>query len=141
MKLFNFINKYLNKHIDYDKYYGAQCVDVFRQYCKDVLNIPHTGAVEGAKDIFLYNHTMPVQQKYFDAFRLDEVEEIKYGDVMVWDKTISNKYGHIAIVISQISDDEILVIEQNGFNQQGLKLNRRKLDNCLGILRYKGVVN
>ena len=52
MKIEEFINKYLNKIVDFDGAFGAQCVDVFRQYCKDVLEIPHTGAVEGAKDLF-----------------------------------------------------------------------------------------
>ena len=49
MKIEEFINKYLNKIVDFDGAFGAQCVDVFRQYCKDVLEIPHTGAVEGAR--------------------------------------------------------------------------------------------
>lgn len=141
MKLFNFVNKYLNKHIDYDKYYGAQCVDVFRQFCRDVLNIPHTGAVEGAKDIFIHHNSMPIQQKYFNQLKLNEIDSIKYGDVIIWDKTQNNQYGHIAIIISELSDNEVLVIEQNGFNQNGLKLNRRNLDNCLGILRYKGEIH
>lgn len=31
MDIFEFIEKYLDKKVDYDGYYGAQCVDLFRQ--------------------------------------------------------------------------------------------------------------
>ena len=36
MKLDEFINKYINTKVDFDGAFGAQCVDLFRQYCKDV---------------------------------------------------------------------------------------------------------
>ena len=51
MTLDEFVEKYNGKKIDYDGHYGAQCVDVFRQYCKDVLAIPHTGGVVGAAEL------------------------------------------------------------------------------------------
>ncbi|WP_252722587.1 hypothetical protein [Treponema phagedenis] len=41
MSLDEFVKKYLGKKVDYDGHYGAQCVDLFRQYCKDVLNPAH----------------------------------------------------------------------------------------------------
>ena len=63
-----FINKYINTKVDFDNAFGAQCVDLFRQYCKDVLNIPHTGAVEGAKDVFLNYDKLPLEQKYFKKY-------------------------------------------------------------------------
>lgn len=138
MKLNDFINQYLNKKIDYDKVFGSQCVDVFRQYCEDVLNIPHTGSVEGAKDLYLNYEKLPLEQKYFKKL---SCSKLKYGDVVIWNKTATNEYGHIAIFIGHISDDEILVIEQNGFNQQGLKFEIKSLKNNLGILRFKGVVS
>ena len=58
MKLDEFINKYINTKVDFDNAFGAQCVDLFRQYCKDVLDIPHTGSVDGAKDIYLNYYKM-----------------------------------------------------------------------------------
>ena len=48
MTLDEFVKKYNGKKVDYDGRYGCQCVDLFRQYCEDVLNIPHTGGVIGA---------------------------------------------------------------------------------------------
>lgn len=137
MKFHEFINKYINRKIDFDNAYGAQCVDVFRQYCKDVLNIPHTGAVEGAKDLFLNYDKLPLEMKYFDKIGLSYISP-RYGDVIVWGDTKSNRYGHVAIIISNIGNKKVLVFEQDGFKQDGAKLSVRTIANCIGILRFKG---
>ena len=140
MKLDEFINKYVNTKVDFDNIYGAQCVDLFRQYCKDVLCIPHTGSCSttgGAKDLFIDYSKMPLEQKYFNALK---TKTIKYGDVIIWDSTSTNKYGHVAILISRIDEKTILVFEQNGIKQDGAKLSTRNIDNVLGILRFKGEV-
>lgn len=137
MKFHEFINKYINRKIDFDNSYGAQCVDVFRQYCKDVLNIPHTGAVEGAKDLFLNYEKLPLEKKYFIQILSDK---IKYGDVIVWGETPTNRYGHVAIVVSNIGNKKVLILEQDGFKQDGAKLSVRTIANCIGILRFKGGV-
>ena len=130
-----FINKYINTKVDFDNAFGAQCVDLFRQYCKDVLNIPHTGAVEGAKDIFLNYDKLPLEQKYFKKYSTNNP---KPADVIIWNETKTNKYGHIAIVVSSLSNNKVLVFEQNGFKQDGAKLSIRTTENMLGILRFNG---
>lgn len=135
MKLNEFVNKYLNKKVDFDGYYGYQCVDLFRQYCKDVLNIPHTGGVDGAKDLMLKYDSLPLEKKYFIAMK---TRYAKYGDVVVYGATEKNRYGHVAIVISMIDDCTHLVLEQDGFAQNGVKLVERKNDNVIGILRFRG---
>ena len=135
MKLDEFINKYINTKVDFDNAFGAQCVDLFRQYCKDVLNIPHTGAVEGAKDIFLNYDKLPLEQKYFKKYSTNNP---KPADVIIWNETKTNKYGHIAIVISNLSNNKVLVFEQDGFKQDGAKLAIRTIENTLGILRFNG---
>lgn len=63
MNLIAFVNTYCRKKVDFDGAYGAQCVDLFRQYCKDVLGLPHTGAVEGAKDLWLKYDNLPLEKK------------------------------------------------------------------------------
>ena len=130
-----FINKYINTKVDFDNTFGAQCVDLFRQYCKDVLNIPHTGAVEGAKDIFLNYDKLPLEQKYFKKYSTNCPEP---ADVIIWGETKTNKYGHIAIVISSLSNNKVLVFEQDGFKQDGAKLSIRTTENMLGVLRFNG---
>lgn len=135
MTLNEFVQKYNGKAIDYDKAYGAQCVDVFRQYCADVLNIEHTGGVNGAKDLFLNYFKMPKEQKYF--MLVDEKKQpiYKAGDVLVWNETKSNPYGHVAILLSMMSGD-FVVFEQNGIKQDGAKIVLRTKENLLGALRF-----
>lgn len=135
MKLDEFINEHINTKVDFDNAFGAQCVDLFRQYCKDVLNIPHTGAVEGAKDVFLNYDKLPLEQKYFKKYSTNNP---KPADVIIWNETKTNKYGHIAIVVSSLSNNKVLVFEQDGFKQDGAKLAIRTTENILGVLRFNG---
>lgn len=135
MTLKEFVQKYAGSKIDYDKAYGATCVDVFRQYCTDVLQIEHTGGVNGAKDLWLDYFKMPKEQKYF--MLVDEKKRPKYkeGDTLVWDSTKTNQYGHVAILLAEMSGD-VLVFEQNGFKQDGAKIVLRTKENLLGALRF-----
>ena len=139
MTLSEFVAEYKNRKVDYDLVYGAQCVDLFRQYCHQVLRIPHTGSVDGAKDLFLNYEYMPLEKKYFDCIPYDsENADIRPGDVIVWNETATNRYGHVAIVISTL-ENAVVVFEQNGFVQDGAKLFTRSLNNVLGVLRLKVV--
>lgn len=135
MKLDEFINKYIKTKVDFDGAFGAQCVDLFRQYCKDVLNIPHTGAVESAKDLFLKYDDLPLEKKYFKKYSINCPEP---ADVIIWGQTKTNKYGHVAIVVSFLGDNKVLVFEQDGFKQNGAKLSIRTMENILGVLRFNG---
>lgn len=136
MNLIEFVNTYHGKKVDFDGAYGAQCVDLFRQYCKDVLRAGHTGAVEGAKDLFLKYADLPSECKYFDRMK-DAVPAI--GDVLVWDSTPKNKYGHVAICLGYDPiTAHVLVFEQNGLKQDGAKVNWRSTENMLGVLRFTG---
>ena len=139
MKVSEFVQKHIKTKVDFDGVYGAQCVDLFRYYCEEVLQIPHTGSCAssgGAKDLFLDYSKMPLEQKYFNAIRTTNV---KYGDVVIWGKTDKNKYGHVAIAITKIDKDSILVFEQNGITQNGAELVERPIKNILGVLRFKEV--
>ena len=135
MKLDEFINKYINTKVDFDGAFGAQCVDLFRQFCKDVLKIPHTGAVEGAKDIYINYNQLPLEKKYFIKYQTYCPEP---ADVIVWGQTKTNRYGHVAIVVSFLGNNKVLVFEQNGFTQNGAKLAIRTMENTLGVLRFNG---
>lgn len=137
MTIAEFISKNIGKKVDFDGAYGAQCVDLFRQYCKDVLNIPHTGSVEGAKDLYLNYSKLPLEIKYFERLCRGPVT----GDVVVWDASPTNKYGHVAIVVGNMHGRDLLVFEQDGFKQDGAKLSVRNIDNLCGYLRPKNAGN
>ena len=50
MELSDFVRKYDGCKVDFDGVYGAQCVDLFRQYAKECLVIPeHTGSAQVAE--------------------------------------------------------------------------------------------
>ena len=138
MNLEEFVNKYNGKKVDFDGAFGAQCVDLFRQYNKDVWGNPHTGAVEGAKDLFLNYDNLPIERKFLELNPVNS-KIIEEGDVAVWGASSSNKYGHVAIVVGLLGDESLIVFEQDGFKQDGAKLNIRSRDNLLGFLRKKSV--
>ena len=137
MTLEEFVKTYNGKKVDFDGVYGAQCVDLFRQYVKDVYGIKeHTGGCAtsgGAKDLYLDYPKMEKEKKYFirTATKLP-----KEGDVVIWDSSSTNKYGHVAICLGKLGSS-ILVFEQDGFKQDGAKINIRSKDNLLGVLRKK----
>lgn len=107
-------------------------MDLFRQYNKDVWGNPHTGAVEGAKDLFLNYKKMPEEVKYLKIVKTPFV-----GDVVVFDATSANKYGHVGIIVGSVSNETFLVFEQDGFKQDGAKIGIRDKSNILGYLRKK----
>ena len=136
-KLEEFVKKYNGKKVDFDGVYGAQCVDLFRQYTKEVLGIKeHTGSCAtsgGAKDLFLDYDQMPVEKKYFTR---SKAKNWIAGDVLIWDQTETNKYGHVAIFLAKIGDS-FLVFEQNGITQNGAEIQVRDRTNLLGYLRKR----
>lgn len=135
MELTGFVNTYIRLKVDFDNAYGAQCVDLFRQYCVDVLGIDeHTGPVEGAADLWRNWQNLPVERKYFT--RVASILKAEPGYVAIWDKTPTNQYGHVAIVLADMGN-ELLVIEQNGFSQKGAELKYRSKNYLLGYLERR----
>lgn len=137
MTLEEFVKKYNGKKVDYDNAYGAQCVDLPRQYWKEVEDIPeHTGPCAtsgGAKDLFLDYNKMPIEKKYF--IRSTQKNWIP-GDVLIWDATEKNQYGHVAIFLAKLGNS-LLVFEQNGITQAGAEIQIRTRDKLLGYLRKR----
>lgn len=62
----DFMNKYMGKYVDYDGAYSAQCVDLFRQFNKEVLEIAQPRGVNGAKDFWKNYSTDPNLYNNFD---------------------------------------------------------------------------
>ena len=123
MTLKRFVVTYNGKKVDWDKAHGYQCVDLFRQYCKDVLNIKQVPPVNGAKDIINNPGDFKISKGAYAP-----------GDVLIYDGTSSNPYGHVCILVSLLDSDTFIVFEQNGFNQTGAKLTVRDKTNLLGGL-------
>lgn len=137
MNLEEFVIKYSGKKVDFDGVYGAQCVDLFRQYSKECLGISeHTGSCStsgGAKDLFLDYPKMEKEKKYFTR---ETKKAMVQGDILIWNETETNKYGHVAIYLGKLNNS-LIVFEQDGFKQDGAKINIRSKNNLLGFLRKK----
>ena len=134
MELNTFCTTYHGQKVDFDGVCGAQCVDLFRQYNKDVWGNPRLeglGENGGAKDLWLKYDKMPLTKKY-----LRKVTKPVCGDVVVFGATPANKFGHVAIFLAQ-KGDNILVFEQNGYTQDGAKYVWRSVQGMLGALRKR----
>ena len=135
MTLTSFINKYLGTKVDYkddvfkgDKSY--QCVDLARQYIKDVKGLPQPpglGVNGGAKDL-IENHGE------FNVTLDSELADYSRGDILIWDASKTNKYGHVAILVAIYNTKYFVVLEQDGFKQDGVKLAFRSRENLRGCL-------
>ena len=130
MTLTEFIRTYLGKKVDFDRQFGAQCVDLYRRYCADVLGVPQSPAVESAKDIIAKPGALKVTTE-------NALADYTRGDVLIWGATKTNRYGHVAILVSVYNTKYFIVLEQDGFAQDGVKLAFRSRENLLGCL-YKG---
>lgn len=126
MTLKRFVVTYNGKKVDFDGANGFQCTDLARQYFKDVFNVeqpPVLGVNGGAKDLWKKHGCLK-----------QTTDSYAPGDVLVYDGTSSNPYGHVCILVSLLDSDTFIVFEQNGFEQTGAKLTVRDKANLLGGL-------
>ena len=93
MTLDEFIKKYDSKGIDYDGAFSTQCVDLFRQYVKEVLEYPQSPPVVGAKDI--WDTYLP---EYYQRIENTPYGVPDKGDIIIFGTTLG-KYGHVAVFI------------------------------------------
>jgi len=106
-----FGKKYMGKKVR-----DGQCVALFRQYAEECYGIPHTGSVTGAIDVWLTRSSNPLIKRYFDIVEGRPQE----GDVIFFNPTSSNKYGHVALV-TEDRGDGFSVLEQDGLKLDGCK--------------------
>ena len=110
-----FVKKYEGKSVDFDKAYGAQCVDLFNYYNKEVVGAPWIGTpiTGGARDIWENSAGTPTA--YYR--RVAASQPVVYGDVLVYGEPLGRVvesgrtkfYGHLRIAIGNNR-----TIEQNG---------------------------
>ena len=135
MTLTTFINTYMGKKVDYTDgnfkgYKSYQCVDLARQYIHDVYGLsqpPALGANGGAKDMFDKPGNLNVTVDSLTA-------DYSRGDILIWNSSKTNKYGHVAILIDIYNTKYFIVLEQDGFKQDGVKLAFRSRENLRGCL-------
>jgi hypothetical protein len=101
-----FVAKYNNKFVDYDGAYGAQCVDLFNFYNRDVV-----GAGFVRVDYAYQLYAAAPSSKYE---KLPASATPRKGDVAIWSSSLpgSGNAGHVGIVLSQPNSSTIQVFEQ-----------------------------
>ena len=129
-----FFGKYDGKGIDYDNYYGFQCMDLYRQFVKECLGFPQSPPVEGA--VKVWDTYLP---EYFNRI-LNTVEAIPIkGDIIIWSTGVG-PYGHIA-VCKDGTQTEFTSFDQNWPVGSLCHFQKHNYNNVLGWLRVKTVAD
>ena len=139
LRFINWKNSIKGKPVNPDLVFGNQCVDVPKHYVNKVL-FPSLGwakvGIRGnGKDV--YNNAL---SKYFNKVPYKRGVRASRGDIVCYHGTSTNKYGHVAVVVSRRwrNGSQYTVIEQNGFNPSGVAYEAvRNYNNCEGLLRFK----
>lgn len=126
-----FIAKWNGKGIDWDQQFGFQCVDLYRQYVKEVLGFPQSPAVRGAVNV--WDTYLP---EYFDRIPNTPTGVPQKGDIVIWG-TGAGSYGHIAVCVSA-NTSSFTSFDQNWPVGSLCHLQNHNYSNVLGWLHPKG---
>lgn len=91
-----------------------QCVEFVKRYYYEHLNHKMPNSYGHAKDFFDYTLSdgQKNQKRNLTQFSNPSLTKPKIDDLIIFDGTRFNKYGHVAIV-SNVTDNEIEIIQQN----------------------------
>lgn len=134
MKLKNFIEKYQNKSIDFDKRFSFQCLDIFNQYLVDVYKIKEPIKEFPVMSAFqLFN--MARVKRNFQTQNNGLFDIPKPGDIVVWSQGVG-PHGHVGICVSA-NLMTLDVFEQNWNGVQRCVTNRHSYRHIIGFFRLK----
>lgn len=103
MTLQDFVSRWKGKYLDFDGFPPSnpyQCVDLARQYWKDVCKIAQPRSVKGASDFWTNYPTDPNLNQNFDRIDNAPNNHPNAGDVIIWSNKAGGGFGHIAICLS-----------------------------------------
>lgn len=145
IKINDWINSKLGTFLDFDGWYGNQCVDFYNFYLKDCLGIQNPinatgGVVNSAVDIFRNFSNDSVLGKLGVRAILNTPELLpKFGDIIIYNTTKTNPHGHVEIFLEG-DLKKFTAVGQNTGRGTGrdpsdvIKKLNRNYDNVLGIL-------
>jgi hypothetical protein len=127
MILRDFFNTYEGNGVDFDGYYGDQCVDIVQFYNKDIIGAPIlTG---NAKDIW---NTYP--KGFYTQIPNLPNNYPQVGDIVIWDGGVGSGNGHIAIAgFSNVW--ALATFDQNWIPGDPCKFVNHNYNNIIGWLR------
>jgi len=139
----DFLFKTIGKEIDFDKYAGAQCVDLIRQGIKVMYGCPQpepTGD-EGAMTFFTKHENRPIQKRFFNRFSINTGQHIPEGSIVIFKNTGNNPYGHIGFCV-RTEGNIIYLFEQDGLSRdRSAKVKAWNYENVLGYLVKNDILN
>ena len=134
MYLQEFFNKYNGKKLDWDKAYGAQCVDLFRYFCSEVLEISQPKAVKGAKDFWGNHNSDTALNINFTKILNTPVFIPQFGDIAVFN---NGTYGHISICTGKGTTSKFESFDQNFPENSACHFQEHDYKTFYGVLRPK----
>lgn len=142
MDLYQFIDKWIGKKADWDGAYGGQCVDLFRFYNHEVLEIDQPKGVVGAADFWTNYESDSVLGKNFDKIPNTPNFTPQSGDVMLWNKNAGGGFGHVAICTGENTGTQYFKsFDQNWSRVSYCEIVNHNYKNVLGVLRPKAKKN
>jgi hypothetical protein len=142
MTLGEFVDKYKGKAVDFDGQFGAQCVDLARQYMKEVWGFDkQPEGVIGVQDFYFSHDHRSIQRDLCDCTAYyDANTPPPSGSLVIFRKTENNKYGHIAVCV-EADKDKINVLEQDGIaNEKALREGKPQKGAYLNTWDYSRLV-
>lgn len=130
MNLAEFITKYTDEYINFDTIYGPQCMDLYRQYVKEVLEFPQSELVAGAADVWT-NYP----EEYYDRITNGPYNFPIHGDVVIWSRAYGPD-GHIAVAVEADSMKLVCFSQNDPTNTPALE-KTYTYNNILGWLHPK----
>lgn len=131
MTLQQFRDKYIGKKVDFDGFYGGQCVDLYRQYVKDVLGYPQSPGVGGAAEI--WDSASP---EYYDFIKNTPTGVPQPGDIVIWNRRAGGGFGHVAIFLRG-DINRFTSLDQNWPTLDKVTETEHNYTNVIGWLRPK----
>ena len=151
MNLRDFVRKYSGVAVDFDKKFGAQCVDLIRMYFRDVWGFSRQPeGVDGAEEFYYKHDNRPVQKELCICTAYDGRTIPPIGSVVIFKGHSKNQYGHIGICTDAYAN-YIDVFEQDGvanaallkagLEQKGAYTSRWNYERLVGWLTAREGVN
>lgn len=127
----DFFNRYDGKPLDFDGYYGTQCVDVIMQFTADVLKIPRWGSGNAV------GRWTDYPTAHFERIANTASFVPRLGDIVVWGTWSGNPYGHIAIATGEGDTNRFVAFGANWPVGDVCGYDWYSYANVLGVLRFK----
>ena len=104
----DWMNARIGQALDYDGAYGAQCVDVFNFYLRDVWGISNPiGMYPVGYAYQIFNYNAPAGWE-----KISGSGNYRVGDVVIWNPPRGKKAGHVGIVYS-VDGGTVRIFQQN----------------------------